>query len=227
MSGFELGGALGRRLHKALGGRPEQRDAETDRATRDARIEHETRLEQRRSEFDLLRAKVEELPEFAIDLQADEHMFASIYNPAILRLREGVDAPGMYGITIPAERLGFALPDDAMTMLAGNLKVRPAKSGRSDMPWDYVGIRSKIRPEVYTIAQGGYENHPGDLDWLVREIQRLEVRNRHMDLVFTGKPLKVHAKLYAYWSGSLSFDRQGIGIGLKRVGIKTGRRPGD
>lgn len=220
MSGFRLGGALGRRLHEALGARPEQRDTETDRATRDARIEHETRLEERRSEFDRLRSEVEDLPEFAIDLEAGEHLFASVYEPAVLRLREGYDAPGMYGITVPAERLGYHLPDGAMEMLAGHLKVRPARSGRSDMPWDYVGIRSKARPEVYTIAPDGRENQPDDLDWLIREVQRIEARNRHADLVFTGRRLKVHAKLYAYWSGSLSFDRQGIAIGLRRVGIR-------
>ena len=224
---IELGGALGRRLHKALGGRPEERDAETDRATREARIEHETRLEQRRSEFDLLREKVEELPEFAIDLKADEHMFASIYTPYGMPFKTGLSCPLMYGITIPAERFGFAIDDDIMTMLHGQLKVRPAKSGRMDMPWDSVHLKSKIQPEVYTIGQGGHENHPGDLDWLIREIQRLEVRNRQMDLVFTGKPLKVHGKLYAYWSGSLNYDRQGIAIGLKRIGVKTGRRIGD
>lgn len=222
--GFRLGGALGRRLHEALGGRAEHSDAETDRATREARIEHETRLEERRSEFDRLRTEVEDLPEFAIDLEAGQHLFASIYTPAILRLREGYDAPGMYGITVPAERLGYALPDDAMAMLAGHLKVRPAKSGRSDMPWDYVGLRSKMRPEVYTIGQDGRENQPDDLDWLIREVQRIEARNRHADLVFTGKRLRVHGKLYAYWSGSLSFDRQGIAIGLRRVGV---RRPAD
>ena len=35
------------------------------------------------------------------------------------------------------------------------------------MPWDYVGLRSKLRPEVYTIGQDGRENQPDDLDWLM------------------------------------------------------------
>lgn len=224
MSGFKLGGALGRRLHEALGARPEQRDAETDRATREARHRHETRLEERRSEFDRLRSDVEQFPEFVLDLQAGEAMFTHVYRALSLPfMNEFVT----YGLTAPAHRLHEAIERVGIPgmreVVDWHVRVKPAKQGRSDMPWDYVQLKSKLQPEVYTIDRQTMENQPGDLDWLIRQLSHLEVRNRPKDHVFEGKRLKVHVRLYAYWSGSLSFDRQGVALGLKRVGIYTGR----
>lgn len=204
-----------------FGRQPEQSDAEVDRETREARNRHETRLEERRSEFDRLRLRVEELPEFALDLQPGEAMFSHVYKPLSMPYA-GIHES--YGLTAPYGRLREAVADaEAQAVMDRWLAVKPARTGRSDMPWDYVQLKSRVQPEVYTIDRQTMENQPGDLDWLIRQLARLEVRNRPKDHVFEGRRLKVHAKLYAYWSGNLRYDRQGVALGLRRVGIYTGR----
>lgn len=222
MTNFNLGGGLGRRLSEALGRRTEESDAEVDRATRDARIEHEKRLEARRSDFDRLRHRIEEMPSFVMALKPNEAMFTSIYKPTTLRLREGFEVEGHYGMTIPAERLDEAVQDhEARAAIAEWVRINPPNHGRSQIPFAYLGLKSKRAPEVYTIGQTGRENDDADLLWLANQLAMLEARNLTRDHVFSGKELLVHARLYAYWSGSLQYDRQGVAVALTRVGVKV------
>lgn len=206
-----------------FGSRAEQPEDETDRATREARIEHETRMEQRRAQADLLRDEVAEMPEVAVLLEPGRFSFASIYTaPSVVGLPEGMKP--QYGLTIPAETVLEAYADpDWKRLLLTYASFKPATYGRSNMPWDYARLSNRIRPEVYTIDRQTMENQPSDLDWLITELARLKVRNRPEDHVFEGRKLKVHFRPFAYWTGSLHHDRSGIGLSLKRVGVHTGR----
>ena len=55
---------------------------------------------------------------------------------------------------------------------------------------------------------------------LEEKLAKLEARNLTRDHIFSGRHLRVHARLYAYWSGSMRYDRMGVGLTLLRVGVK-------
>lgn len=206
-----------------FGRKTEHSDAEVDRETEEARQRHETRLEERRALHDLLRAEVDEMPEVALVLEPGERAFTSVYTlPRVSGMPS--DFKPKYGMTVPAQRVLDAYADpEWKRLLVTHANFRPASNGRSDMPWDYARLANGVAPEVYTIDKQTMENQPSDLDWLISELARIEVRNRPRDNVFEGRKLKVHLRPYAYWTGSLSFDKAGIGLSLKRVGLYTGR----
>lgn len=204
---------------RLFGRRRDKTEAELDRETEEARRRHEERLKERSDVVDALRAEVDEMPEVAITLEAGEFAFASVYSTPIAHDMPDGFKP-QYGMTVPADRVLAAFADpDWKRLLLTYASFKPADGGRSSMPWDYARLSNRNRPEVYTISKLGMENLPEDLDRLIAQFLRLEARNRPRDCVFEGKRLKVHLRPYVYWTGSLSYDKLGIGLSFKRVGV--------
>ena len=149
MSNFTAYGGLGKRLPEAFGIRTEESDAEVDRATRRAQSEHGAALEARRADFELLRSRVEATPTFVLKLAPNEAMYSCIYKPAIMRLSDGREVDGAYGMAAPAERLDQAVFDvETRAIIAQHVTVRAPNSGRSQIP------------EVQAPA-GGLHDRPG------------------------------------------------------------------
>lgn len=225
MSEFIAHSGFGKRLSEAFGIRTEESDAEADRETRKARSEHDAALEARRADFELLRSRIEAMPTFVLKLAPNEAMFSCIYKPAILRLRDGQEVDGSYGMVVPAERLDQAVFDaETRAVIAQHVAVKAPNSGRTPIPFASIYVKSKHRPEVYTIGQGQRENEAEDLQRLVDKLAKLEARNLTRDHIFSGRHMHVHARLYAYWSGPTQYERQyerqGVGVALMRVGVK-------
>lgn len=175
--------------------------------------QNQAKLDARRSEFEELKERIDELPEVVIDFEPGEVYFPAIYNPATFPGPEQM--PSWYGVTIPASRILTEVDSHVASWLLGN--VRPAAG---HCPFERLHLKSKHRPEVYTISSHGKgDNYHEDLDSLHTQLTRLDVRNRPRDHLFIGRRVRVHAKPYAYWSGSLHFDRQGVGMGLRKIGI--------
>ncbi|MNV95720.1 hypothetical protein D3C71_1906430 [compost metagenome] len=103
------------------------------------------------------------------------------------------------------------------------LHVTKARADGRGLDHEHVSLRSRIRPEVYTLDHDkALENEPGRLDRLVKELERLDARNLPRDRVFLGRRCRVHAKLFAYWTGGSypRMDRMDLKLGVLKVGVR-------
>lgn len=174
--------------------------------------QNQTKLDARRSEFEELKERIDELPEVVIDLGPGEIYFPAIYQPATF-----AGAPEMqswYGITIPA--LSVLTKVDSQT---ASWLVRNVRHSLGPCPFERLRLKSKHRPEVYVMGMNGEENYPADMASVHAELIALDIRNCPRDYLFISRKVRVHAKLYAYWFNKFHFDRQGIGISLRKIGV--------
>lgn len=173
---------------------------------------NQAKLDARRSEFEELKERIDELPEVVIDFEPGEIYFPAIYNPATFNGSQ--ELPSWYGLTVPASRVLTEVDSHVASWLVSN--VRPAAG---HCPFERLHFKSKHRPEVYAMNSRDFENGTESLASILAELQSLDVRNKPRDHLFIGRKVRVHAKAYAYWSSQLNFDRQGVGMGLKKIGV--------